>query len=95
MTTFKLRGKRILINKPEKRNTGIELTPEAEQELELQWMKSWKELEIYAIGSDVTEVKVGDKVYLPTYVLQNAEVIDMQEEGLKLMIGEQDIAIIW
>jgi hypothetical protein len=95
MTTFKLRGKRILINKPEKRNTGIELTLEAEQELELQWMKSWKELEVYAIGSDVTEVKVGDKVYLPTYVLQNAEVIDMQEEGIKLMIGEQDIAIIW
>jgi len=95
MTTFKLRGKRILINKPEKRNSGIELTSEAEAELEKDWMKSWKELEVYAIGSDVVEVKVGDKVYLPTYVLQNAEIIDMQEEGIKMMIGEQDIAIIW
>jgi hypothetical protein len=58
-------------------------------------MKKWTALEIYAIGTEVSEVKVGDKVYIPSYVLQSAEIVDLQDEGIKIMIGEQDIAIIW
>ena len=58
-------------------------------------MKKWTALTIYAVGTEVTEVKVGDKIYIPSCVLQSAEIVDMQDEGIKIMIGEQDIAIIW
>ena len=91
MSTFKLRGKRILLNKPHKETFGIELTETAKAEL----MKKWTALEIYAIGTDVTEVNVGNKVYIPSYTLQSAEIVDMHDQGIKIMVGEQDIAIIW
>jgi hypothetical protein len=95
MNTFTIRGKRILLNKPHKETFGIELTEAAKAEVDAEMMKKWTALEIYAIGTDVSEVKVGDKVYIPSYVLQSAEIVDLQDEGIKIMIGEQDIAIIW
>lgn len=95
MSTFKLRGKRILLNKPHKENYGIELTEAAKAEIDSELMKKWTALEVYAIGTDVTEVSVNDKVYIPSYVLQSAEIVDMHDEGIKIMISEQDIAIIW
>lgn len=95
MNTFTIRGKRILLNKPHKETFGIELTESAKAEMDAELMKKWTALEIYAIGTEVSEVKVGDKVYIPSYVLQTAEIVDLQEEGIKIMIGEQDIAIIW
>jgi co-chaperonin GroES (HSP10) len=95
MNTFTIRGKRILLNKPHKETFGIELTDAAKAEVDAEMMKKWTALEIYAIGTDVSEVKVGDKVYIPSYVLQSAEIVDLQDEGIKIMIGEQDIAIIW
>lgn len=95
MNTFTLRGKRILLNKPHKETFGIELTEAAKAQVDAEMMKKWTALEVYAVGAEATEVKVGDKVYIPSYVLQNAEIVDMQEEGIKIMIGEQDIAIIW
>lgn len=95
MNTFTLRGKRILLNKPQKETFGIELTGAAQAEVDTELMKKWTALEVYAIGTEVTEVKVSDTVYIPSYVLQSAEIVDMQGEGVKIMIGEQDIAIIW
>jgi hypothetical protein len=95
MNTFTLRGKRILLNKPHKEDFGIELTEAAKAEIDAEMMKKWTALEVYAIGTDVTEISVNDKVYIPSYVLQSAEIIDMHEDGIKIMIGEQDIAIIW
>jgi len=95
MSTFKLRGKRILLNKPHKETFGIELTETAKAEMDAELMKKWTALEIYAIGTDVTEVNVGNKVYIPSYTLHSAEIVDMQDQGIKIMVGEQDIAIIW
>jgi hypothetical protein len=95
MNTFTLRGRRILLNKPHKETFGIELTEAAKAEVDAEMMKKWTALEVYAIGTEVTEVKLGDTVYIPSYVLQSAEIVDMQENGIKIMVGEQDIAIIW
>jgi hypothetical protein len=95
MNTFTLRGRRILLDKPHKDTFGIELTEAAKAEVDAEMMKNWTALTIYAVGTEVTEVNVGDKVYIPSYVLQSAEIVDMQDKGIKIMIGEQDIAIIW
>jgi hypothetical protein len=95
MNNFTIKGKRILLSKPYKEKSGIELTTNQQAEVDAELMKKWSSLEVFAIGEDVTAVKPGDKVYIPTFILQNAEILDMNEQGIKIMVGENDIAIIW
>lgn len=90
----KLRGRRILITKPVKKESSLELSAETEAALDADAMKRWTALEVYAIGEDVEEVAVGDKVYVPTYGLQQAEVLEVGG-ALRMMISEGDVAIVW
>jgi len=57
-------------------------------------MALWTNLEVYATGDTVTLVSAGDKVYLTTGSLQNAEKVEIDGE-VKLMVSEGDIAIVW
>jgi hypothetical protein len=95
MSDFKtLRGRRILITKPVKKESSIQLSAETEAALDAEAMKQWTALEVYAIGEDVEDVIVGDKVYVPTYGLQQAEILEVGG-ALRMMISEGDIAIVW
>lgn len=91
----KLIGTRVLLTKPVKPETTIVMSPEMENEMEKEMMKKWTHLEVYAIGSDVTSVNVGDSVYVPSFSLQSADLIELDDLSTKLMISERDIAIIW
>lgn len=91
----KLIGTRVLLTKPVKPETTIVMSPEMEDEMEREMMKKWTHLEVYAIGSDVTSVNVGDSVYIPSFSLQSADLIELDDLSTKLMISERDIAIIW
>jgi hypothetical protein len=90
----KLIGKRVLLNKPEKPESKVVLSAEAEASLEQDMMKKWTALEVFATGDEVDIVSPGDLVYVETYALQSAGVVQL-EEGIKLMIAERDIAIVW
>jgi len=90
----KLRGRRILITKPVKKESALELSAETEASLDADAMKRWTALDVYAIGEDVEEVAVGDKVYVPTHGLQQAEVLEVGG-ALRMMISEGDVAIVW
>ena len=91
---MKLVGRRVLLNVPKRPESVIELTPETERELEMKMIEKWTALEIFAVGTDVESVKAGDKVYVPSSALQNAERIPVDGDT-KMMIIEFDIAIIW
>jgi len=91
----KLIGTRVLLTKPVKPETTIVMSPEMENEIEREMMKKWTHLEVYAIGSDVTSVNVGDSLYVPSFSLQSADLIELDDLSTKLMISERDIAIIW
>jgi len=91
---MKLLGKRILLNIPARKESMIELTPETERQLDEEMIKKWTELEVFAIGEDVTVVVPGDKVYISTSYLQSAERIIIGEEA-KMMVLEFEIAIVW
>jgi hypothetical protein len=91
---FKLLGRRVLINFPKRPDSKIELTPEVERQLEEEMVKKWTNLEVYAIGEDVTTLKAGDKVYIPAEVLKSAERLNVNNDA-KLMISEYDVAVIW
>jgi hypothetical protein len=95
MSDFKrLRGRRILITKPVKKESSIQLSAETEAALDAEAMKQWTALEVYAIGEDVEDVAVGDKVYIPTFGLQQAEILEVGG-ALRLMVSEGDISIVW
>jgi hypothetical protein len=91
----KLIGTRVLLTKPVKPESTIVLSPDMEEALERDMMKKWTHLEVYAIGSDVTTVNVGDKVYVPSSSLQSADLIELDDLSVKMMVAEREIAIIW
>jgi hypothetical protein len=91
----KLIGTRVLLTKPVKPESTIVLSPDMEEALERDMMKKWTHLEVYAIGSDVTTVNVGDKVYVPSSSLQLADLIELDDLSVKMMVAEREIAIIW
>jgi hypothetical protein len=91
---MQLKGKRVLLNKPEVKESQFELSESDKHALEMDMRKTWTKLEVYAIGDDVESVKVGDKVYMGITGLQTSEAVEL-EDGVKLMVAERDIAIIW
>ncbi len=95
---FILRGNRIMLDKPEKKQEegklDLILTDEMEKQQEQDMMKEWTHLNVYAVGVDVEDVKAGDKVYVRTGALHNAEIIDM-EGAIKMMVTVHDIVMIW
>jgi len=94
-TQFKtLRGRRILIEVPVKKESVIKLSEKDEDALMYEAMKQWNRLTVYAIGDKVEEIAVGDSVYIPVAQLEHAEKVDI-DGSVKLMFNEMDIAIIW
>ena len=91
---MQLKGKRVLLNKPEVKESPFELSEADKLAIEMDMRKTWTKLEVYAIGDEVESVKVGDKVYMGITGLQASEAVEL-EDGVKLMVAERDIAIIW
>lgn len=76
------------------KETTLELSEKDKALIEAELRKSWSSLDVYAIGESVTDIKVGDKVYVRATALELSEKIEVDGE-MKFMIHEQDIAIIW
>lgn len=95
---FTLRGTRVMLDKPEKKQEegklDLILTDEMEKQQEQDMMKEWTHLNVHAVGADVEDVKAGDKVYVRTGALHTAEIIDM-EGAIKMMVSVHDIVMIW
>lgn len=91
-----LTGRRVLLTKPVRKESSIELSDETKAQLDAEAMKDWTALEIYAIGTNVTKTNIvpGKKVYVPTYALQSSEIVEI-DGALRMMVAEDDIAIIW
>lgn len=96
MSLFKqLRGKRVMIQKPVSENKSlIELTPEVEAQLEKEAVAKWTRLKVYAVGTDVTDIKAGDEVYITPGILANAEVFKVEEEVF-MIVQEHAVALVY
>ena len=96
---FILRGSRIMLDKPAKKEKeegklDLILSEDMEKEEEQASMEEWTHLNVHAVGEDVKDVKPGDKVYVKTGALHNAEIIDL-EGSIKMMVTIHDIIMIW
>ncbi len=98
MSKFILRGNKILLDKPEKKEEesklDLILSKDDEKDIEKDMMKEWTHLNVFAVGEEVNDVKVGDKVYVRTGALHNAEIIDI-DGSIKMMVLVHDIIMIW
>ena len=87
-----------MLDKPEKKQEegklDLILTEEMEKQQEQDMMKEWTHLNVHAVGTDVEDVKAGEKVYVRTGALHNAKIIDM-EGAIKMMVTVHDIVMIW
>jgi co-chaperonin GroES (HSP10) len=89
-----LRGKKVMLDRPEKKESTIELTPESEAAQDRELMKSWTKLNVFAVGTEVDDVKEGDKVYVFVSALSHAEVIVVNDKK-KMIVNQADILMIW
>ena len=98
MKKFILRGNRVLIDKPAKKEEenrlDLLLSESDEKDIEKDMMKEWTHLNVAAVGVEVTDVKAGDKVYVKTGALHNAEIIDL-DGSIKMMVTIHDIVMVW
>ena len=87
-----------MLDKPEKKEEEAKLdlilSKDDEKDIEKDMMKEWTHLNVFAVGEEVNDVKVGDKVYVRTGALHNAEIIDIDGK-IKMMVLVHDIIMIW
>jgi hypothetical protein len=91
---MKLKGKRVLLSKPVIEKSAIEMMPDVQEKIERENMVKWTNLEVFAVGENVEQIKVGDKVYVPKSGLERCDVVEVEGE-IKLMVSDFDIAIVW
>lgn len=97
MKEFKLlRGRAILVEIPQKKESGIKLSEKDEEHIMAEAMKLWNKLTVYAVGDKVEDVKAGDQVYIRTSAL-NLEVVERIDIGgsVKFVLNEGDVVIVW
>lgn len=94
MTKFKVRGSRVVLNCPPRKDLGLHLSAEAQQELLIQELKQMNQLEVYAVGDSVKDIQVGDKVYVSPSTIMHSELVTINGEE-RFLIREMDIAVIW
>ncbi len=92
--SIKLRGSRVLLNCPPRRDLGIHLSEEAQKEVLIKELNEMTSLEVFAIGDAVKDIAVGDKVYISPSTIMHAELIDV-EGGQKFLIREMDVVLTW
>ena len=94
MSNFKVIGPRVILNLPEIKKPSLELSPELEREWMEKQFKQFDKLEVFAVGTDVTEVEPGDMVTVNPLFIRNAERVNI-EESEKIVIRYPDITIVW
>lgn len=89
-----LRGRRVLLTTPELKKSAVELSIKDEEAIMQEAMKKWQKLEVFAVGTEIEDIKPGDHVYVQTYALESGEKIDIDGK-IKLLVPDTAIALIW
>jgi hypothetical protein len=93
-TNYKVRGVRVLLTPPLIVKSAIQLDAKLEEQLMEEQMKKWGSLEVFAVGDEVVDIKVGDSVYVNPMFLRNSEHVLIDGED-KIIVRAPDIAVVW
>ena len=89
-----LKGIRILLSLPKRDDKGIILTPELEEQFNREYAQKMDNLEVFAVGDGVSDIKVGDQVYVPVEDLKRGTFVSINGED-KLMVTSMAVALVW
>lgn len=91
---MKVRGERVLVDFPELKKSNIELTPEIQQSVDLEEVKKWEKLTVFAVGDKVDDIIPGDKVTISRTGLEMSTKIEIDEKD-KLLVDAHFVTIVW
>lgn len=92
---MKLRGKRVILNLPEKKNNNeLVLLPGMQEELEREELLTLQNLEVFAVGDQVDDIKAGEWVFVSANNLGMSVPLKIKGED-KIMLREMDVDFIW
>jgi hypothetical protein len=92
----KLRGRVILLDLPERKQSSIQLSSKDEETIMAEAVKMWNKLTVYAIGDKVEDVNANDQVYVRTGALNLEHVERIEIDGkVKLVVTEGDVVMVW
>jgi hypothetical protein len=91
---MKLLGKRIMLDRPEQKQSSIELTEAQQKLIDVELMKEWTKLNVHSVGDEVETIKPGDKVYAYVNSLANAEVLEVEGKK-KMIISLPEVVLVW
>jgi hypothetical protein len=91
---MRLLGKRIMLNRPEEKKSSIKVSEAQQRELDLELMKEWTKLTVFAVGDEVQTIHAGDKVYAYVNSLANAEVLEV-DGSKKIIVSLPEIVVVW
>lgn len=91
---MQVKGKRLLLNRPQIEKSAIELTPEAQESILKDQFKKWTHLEVYAVGDEITTMKPGDVVMISKTAIESCEIVEI-EDAHRLIVNESSVVIIW
>ena len=87
-------GNRVLLTLPKINKPSLQLSEELEREWMEKEMQKLNKLEVYAIGTEVTEIEPGDFVTVNHMFIRTAERI-MENDSEKIVVRYPDITLVW
>lgn len=90
-----LLGRRIYLELPEEPKSLLHLDEESRAALEAERMKTYCRLKVYAVGTDVTDIKAGDEVMIDPGSASKIMKIPLGEDKEVLLLSIFDICHIW
>lgn len=91
---MKVLGNRVYVKAPKMPESKVILTGEALEKHKAEMMAKFDTLEVFATGTDVTNVKVGDMVHISPSAINKAGVLEINKEGI-IMVSLHDVNHIW
>jgi hypothetical protein len=89
-----VKGQRLLLSPPEIKKSAIEVNAALEKELMDEQMKKWGQLEVFAVGDEVTGIEIGDRVSVNLMFLRNSEHIEIDGQD-KIIVRAADVSVVW
>lgn len=91
---MKVLGNRVYLDMPLLPESKIELSPDLKKEVLQETATKFQKLTVFQIGEAVTNVKVGDEVYVDPNALRRSPLIEVEGKE-KLVVASFDIMHIW
>lgn len=91
---MQLIGNKLLLNKPNSVNIQEIVSEEEKATVIANTKAAWESLEVFAIGTEVVNFAVGDRILISKETRDNIKTVEINGVS-KLLISENEVLIKW